>query len=91
MTETQDTAGPLRDRIKDLNTKAYYLIVALSFLYAKGTTSPTLLRWAITLTALVAVLPVQDYFKSKCALECIRAFKMLFLVLALICMFLWLW
>jgi hypothetical protein len=44
---------PIRECIKDLNTKAYYLLVALGFLYRR---SPGIdsLKWASTLTALVA-------------------------------------
>lgn len=93
MTDTHEShLVPLRERLKDLNTKAYYLIVALSFLYGKSTTSSTLLlKSALILTALVAVLPVQDYIKSERKLEWIRGFKIFLLVLALICMILWLW
>jgi hypothetical protein len=80
----------LRDRLKDLNTKAYYLLVALSFVYAASAGS----RWlkaALTLTALVAVLPVQDYVNSVSTLEFIRKCKILGLVLALACTLWWIW
>jgi hypothetical protein len=65
---------PIREYIKDLNTKAYYLLVALGFLYRR---SPGIdsLKWASTLTALVAVLPIQDFLKSRFALEGSRALK----------------
>ena len=78
------------DRIRDLNTKAYYLLVALSFLYRMSSSSERLsIRVAITLTALVAVLPVQDYFKIERKL--ILTFKVVALTLALWCTIWWLW
>ena len=45
-------------RLNALNTKAYYLLVALSFIYRMNPT--TSLKFAFTLTAVTAVLPVQD-------------------------------
>jgi hypothetical protein len=79
----------LRDRLRDINTKAYYLLVALSFVYR---TNPTLsLKLAFTLTACVAVLPVQDYVKSERTLEVIRRSKVVFLAAALGCTLWWLW
>jgi len=54
---------PIRERIKDLNTKAYYLLVALCFVYRTDSGS-RLLKSAFTLTAIAAVLPVQDYIES---------------------------
>jgi hypothetical protein len=80
----------IRERIKDLNTKAYYLLVALSFVYRTSSGSH-LLKWALTLTALAAVLPVQDYLTSTCSLEFIRVLKLISLVLALTCTLLWIW
>ena len=59
---------PIRERIKDLNTKAYYLLVALSFVYRTDSGS-RLLKSAFTLTAIAAVLPVQDYIESAPWLE----------------------
>jgi len=63
----------IRERLKDLNTKAYYLLVALSFLYYKrADAAATSLKVALTLTALVAVAPVQDWVESDRKLEWIR-------------------
>jgi hypothetical protein len=87
-----DSVPPLciRDRIKDLNTKAYYLLVALSFVYRTSAAS-NLLKAAITLTAIVAVLPVQDLAKTRCHLEIIRLVKIVLLIAAMGCMFSWMW
>jgi tetratricopeptide (TPR) repeat protein len=80
---------PFRARLTELNTKAYYLLVALSFVYR---TNPTLsLKLAITLTALVAVLPVQDLLKSDRALCITRRSKALLLTLALGFALWWVW
>ncbi len=79
----------IRDRLRDLNTKAYYLLVALSFVYR---TNPALsLKWAFTLTAIVAALPVQDFFKSSTMLEAFRIFKVACLVFALGFALVWVW
>jgi hypothetical protein len=74
---------PIRDRLRDLNTKAYYLLVALSFIYGKANEGSWSLKVALSLTAFVAVLPVQDYVKSKRCLEIIRRAKIVGLVFAL--------
>jgi|SRR5579863_3513758 len=79
----------IRGRLKDLNTKAYYLLVALSFIYRTSSGS-SLLKWAFTLTAVVAVLPVQDYVPSA-FLSCIRLLKVIGLLAALICALFWIW
>jgi hypothetical protein len=78
------TVPPLavRERIKDLNTKAYYLLVALSFIYRTSSGSHSL-KWAITLTAISAVLPVQDYVTSTLWLECMRFLKVVCLTASL--------
>ena len=78
------TIPPLavRERIKDLNTKAYYLLVALSFIYRTSSGSHSL-KWAITLTAVSAVLPVQDYVTSTLWLECMRLLKVVCLTASL--------
>lgn len=56
----------IKDRLRELNTKAYYLLVALSFLYFRGTDSAAfLLKIAISLTAAAAVPPLQDFFTSE--------------------------
>jgi hypothetical protein len=87
---TNDTKPvPIRERLKDLNTKAYYLLVALSFVYG---TKPTLsLKLAITLTAFVAVLPVQDCLMSARALNIARWSKVVLLVFALGFALWWVW
>jgi hypothetical protein len=78
----------LRDRLRDLNTKAYYLLVALSFVY--GTSSGSRwLRAALALTAVVAVLPLQDYIKTAPMLELVRKFKIIGLGFALFCTLWW--
>lgn len=81
---------PIRERLRDINTKAYYLLVALSFIYSR--TSATLaLKWALTLTGIVAVLPVQDWITSRRTLEGIRIGKVACLVLALVFALIWVW
>lgn len=81
---------PIRERLKDLNTKAYYLLVALSFVYRTSSGARSL-KLALTLTAVVAVLPVQDYVKSTFLLEAIRIFKVIGLIAALCFAVFWLW
>jgi hypothetical protein len=82
-------ADKLRSRLTELNTKAYYLLVALSFLYR---TNPALsFKLALTLTAFVAALPVQDYVHSERALMCLRIFKITFLTAAFACTIWWIW
>ena len=81
---------PIRERIKDLNTKAYYLLVALSFIYRTSSESHSL-KWAFALTAIAAVFPVQDYVKSAFWLECFRALKVIFLTAALAFTVFWIW
>src|SRR5215467_458661 len=81
---------PIRERIKDLNTKAYYLLVALSFIYRTNSGS-RLLKMALSLTAVVAVLPVQDYAKSARLLRVIQALKIICLALALTFTVCWMW
>jgi hypothetical protein len=82
--------SPLRERIKDLNTKAYYLLVALSFIYRTSSESH-LLKWALTLVAISAVFPVVDYVKSTPSLEIIRAMKVTFMTVALVLTLCWIW
>jgi len=81
---------PIRERIKDLNTKAYYLLVALSFIYRTSSGAHSL-KWAFTLTAISAVFPVQDYVKSAFWLGCFRALKVVFLTAALVFTVFWIW
>ena len=88
MTGTVPMLG-IRDRLRDLNTKAYYLLVALSFIYRTSGTLP--LKVAITLTALVAVLPVQDRVTSERWLDRIRLLKGIGLWAALAFTLYWIW
>jgi hypothetical protein len=79
-----------RTRLTELNTKAYYLLVALSFIYRSN---PALsYKIALTLTAIVAVLPVQDYFfHSERWLTAVRVAKITLLTLALVFTLWWVW
>ena len=81
---------PIRERIKDLNTKAYYLLVALSFVY-RYSQGVIPVKLAISLTILSAILPVQDYVTSARTLEWMRSMKVIFLAAALICTLIWIW
>ena len=81
---------PIRERIRELNTKSYYLLAALSFVYRVGSES-YLLKWALTLAAAAAVLPVLDYVQSRTSLEVIRASKVICMVLALVFLICWIW
>jgi hypothetical protein len=83
LTADTEPLPPIRDRLRDLNIKAYYLLVALSFIYGKASEGSWSLKVALSLTAFVAVLPVQDYVKSKHWLEMIRRAKIVGLTLAL--------
>lgn len=80
----------IRERLRDLNTKGYYLLVALGFIYRPGN-HIVLLKWAIILTAIVSVFPIQDYIKSEEWLSRIRDFKILGLITALVLITQWLW
>lgn len=77
----------IEKRLSDLNTKAYYLLVALSFIYRPN---PALsFKLAFTLTALAAVLPLQDFFESR--RSGIRWFKVVCMILALGFTLWWVW
>jgi hypothetical protein len=80
----------IRKRLGDLNTKGYYLLVALSFVY-RSDSATWLLKLAFTLTALAVVPPVQDFTDSAVWLKRIRNGKSLLLYGALICALLWIW
>jgi hypothetical protein len=84
-----DPRSEIRERLKDLNTKAYYLLVALSFVYRMN---PTLsLKLAFSLTAFVAVFPLQDYVESTFKLEIIKALKVGCLGFAFLFTVCWVW
>jgi hypothetical protein len=89
MTETVSRPC-IRKRLGDLDTKGYYLLVALSFIYRSGSTA-WLLKLAFTLTALAVVAPVQDLTESAWWLRRLRDGKSLFLYGAMICALLWIW
>jgi hypothetical protein len=81
----------IRERLKDLNTKAYYLLVALSFLYGRSTGAPSYsLKIAIVLTAAVAVPPIQDYVPETW-LRGIRLSKVIMLWAAFVSTLSWVW
>lgn len=80
--------SPIRDRLKDLNIKAHYLLVALSFIYRSGSATWAL-KLAFILTAFVAVLPVQDISDSALWLRRIRNVKIAFLIAALVFTLFW--
>jgi hypothetical protein len=50
-----------------------------------------LLKSAFTLTAIAAVLPIQDYIKSALWLEGFRTLKVIFLGVALVLTVFWIW
>lgn len=83
----------VRKRLESLNTKAYYLLVAFSFLYFRQQTSPTVpFKLALTLTSVAAILPVQDFLsESDVALECARWAKVSLLFAALLFTVWWIW
>lgn len=74
----------VRKRLGDLDTKGYYLLVALSFIYRSGSEA-WLLKLAFTLTALAVVAPVQDFTESGWWLRRMRDGKTVFLYGAMIC------
>jgi hypothetical protein len=92
MTEMRETVPQtfIRDRIRDLDTKAYYLLVALSFIYGRAVGAKPI-KWAFLLTVAVGIIPVQDYIKSKIALGVIRGLKVLGLIAASVLMLYWIW
>ena len=89
MTEIIPRIG-IRKRLGDLDTKGYYLLVALSFIYRSGPQA-WLLKLAFTLTALAVVAPVQDFTESGWWLRRMRDGKTLFLYGAMICALFWIW
>jgi hypothetical protein len=86
----------LEKRLRDLNMKAYYLLVALSFLCfhgsAPGVGISLSLKWALTLTSVAAVFPLQDFFPGNiCWLRFARWLKVSLLTVALGCTLGWIW
>jgi hypothetical protein len=80
----------IRKRLGDLDTKGYYLLVALSFIYRSGSAT-WLLKLAFTLTALAVIPPVQDFTESDIWLRKMQRGKTALLYGALICALLWIW
>jgi hypothetical protein len=80
----------IRKRLSDLNTKGYYLLVALSFIY-RSASATWLLKLALTLTALAVVPPVQDLTESDLWLSWIRRGKTVCLYGALVFALVWIW
>lgn len=80
----------IRKRLGDLDTKGYYLLVALSFIYRSGP-EVWLLKLAFTLTALAVVAPVQDFTESARCLRLMLCGKTILLYGAMICTLLWIW
>lgn len=90
--ETSETNADLieiRNRLRDLDTKAYYLLVALSFIYGRGNEGVRSLKLALSLTAISAVLPLQDFVKTRTTLRAIQTGKIAFLVFALVSILYW--
>ena len=95
-----DQRKEIRERLRELNTKSYYLLVALSFLLVLGRDpksgnwlhSPFPIQLALTSTALAAVAPLQDFFSTvKWWLGAARWFKVVALCFALACTLYWVW
>lgn len=90
----------LKERLAELNQKAYYLLVALSFLFVLGG-KPNGGNWqhdslpikvALTLTTLAAVVPLQDFVpKEDASLQLVRWFKVVMLIIASAFTLFWLW
>jgi hypothetical protein len=89
MAETVPRAS-IRDRLGDLDTKGYYLLVALSFIYRSGSTS-FLLKLAFSLTAAAVIPPIQDATESAFWLKRIRDTKIALLMGGLACALVWIW
>jgi hypothetical protein len=88
-----------KQRLGELNTKSYYLLIALSFLLVLGRDKdgkwlhpPFPMQLALTSAALAAVAPLQDFFPTvKWWLGAVRWFKVGALILALLCTLYWVW
>ena len=78
----------IRKRLSDLNTKGYYLLVALSFIYRSESATWLL---AITLTALAVVPAVQDFTESSVGLKRFRDAKTVLFYGALVSARFWIW
>jgi uncharacterized membrane protein YjfL (UPF0719 family) len=90
----------LKERLVELNQKAYYLLVALSFLFVLGGKSNNSnwqqfslpIKVALSFTLFAAVIPLQDFVpKENSFLQLVRWFKVVMLIIALAFTLFWLW
>jgi hypothetical protein len=65
----------LEERIRDLNTKDYYLLVVLSFLYTDLKNTPGHLAVIAIVLLVIAIMPMQDYPWAQRHLNTLRWFK----------------
>jgi hypothetical protein len=93
-----DQTKEIRERLRELNTKSYYLLVALSFILVLGRDnsgkwlhSPFPIQLALTSTALAAVVPLQDFSTAKWWLVTVQWFKVGALLIALGFTLCWVW
>lgn len=90
MPTAQDPLDHVKARLMALNTKGYYLLVALTFLYTKSETPAFSLKAAVVLTITAAVPPLQDFWADSYAwLNAVRCFKAIFLWLAFFSTLFW--
>lgn len=90
MTDAKIPHPDIRERLSELNTKGYYLLVALSFVY-RSESATWLLKLAIALTAIAVVSPVQDLTDSEFWLKRMRDGKSVLLAGALLFALIWMW
>lgn len=97
--QTCDVQNELKERLKELNKKAYYLLVALSFLFVLGKSNngnwqhdSLPIKVALTFTTFAAVIPLQDFVsKENTCLQLVRWFKAVMLIIASAFTLYWLW
>jgi hypothetical protein len=98
--QTDDVQKELKERLTELNQKAYYLLVALSFLFVLGGKSNNgnwqhdslPIKVALTFTTFAAVIPLQDFVpKENAWLQLVRWFKVVMLIIASAFTLFWLW
>lgn len=98
--QTDGVQKELKERLAELNQKAYYLLVALSFLFVLGGNSKDgnwqhdslPIKVALTFTTFAAVIPLQDFLpKEKAWLQLVRWFKVVMLIIASAFTLFWLW
>ena len=98
--QTDDVQKELKERLTELNQKAYYLLVALSFLFVLGEKTNNgnwqhdslPIKVALTFTTFAAVIPLQDFVpKENTWLQLVRWFKVVMLIIASAFTLFWLW